>query len=233
MLRRIDAVAGNEVAITVDDSPTPEATPALLDILSAANMRASFFISGFRAEKHPELVVAIVREGHAVFAHGWDHIRLDREPTQRLIGDMQRCEELLARFRPTPSPYLVRLPYNGGYRNVGVHRSLNRWQPGCQIAHWEISTEDHDTLKPGMSDAALAESAAGKVASALEKLQRPGAIILMHDQPISDIPDGPMKAQASIKVMKGLTDGLALRGLISIALRPQPLPGLLGRFVLG
>ena len=44
------------VAITFDDGPDPDWTPALLDTLKAEGVRATFFLIGANMEKHPDLV---------------------------------------------------------------------------------------------------------------------------------------------------------------------------------
>lgn len=231
VVRHVDGAGPREVAITIDDAPTSEATPGMLDMLRRFQMKATFFVSGFRAEKSLELVGAIIKDGHAVYAHGWDHIRLDRAPKGRLIQDMSRCEELLAQYRPTPSPYLVRLPYNGGYRNSAVHRQLQSWMPGCQIAHWRLSTEDHAIASAKATEADIEQAAEVAVRRVLDHPDLPGAVILMHDQPVNDLPEGGVKAQASLAVMRHLVEGLAARGMVSVCLRPLAAPSFLSRFV--
>lgn len=61
------------VALTFDDGPDPVVTPALLEILAAHNAKATFFMTGENAVKHPELVEAVRGGGHAIGNHSWDH----------------------------------------------------------------------------------------------------------------------------------------------------------------
>src|SRR5207245_9328439 len=86
--------AGGErqVAITFDDGPGPRWTPKILDILKAANVKATFFVVGVNAERYPALVRRIVDEGHEIANHTYyhpnlalgcpKHIRLDIDATQ-------------------------------------------------------------------------------------------------------------------------------------------------------
>jgi peptidoglycan/xylan/chitin deacetylase (PgdA/CDA1 family) len=61
------------VALTFDDGPDPDATPAVLDLLDQARARATFFCVGQRAEAHPEILAAIRGRGHGVENHTYTH----------------------------------------------------------------------------------------------------------------------------------------------------------------
>ncbi|MGE5505458.1 MAG: polysaccharide deacetylase family protein [Actinomycetota bacterium] len=220
------------VAITVDDAPMPDSMPGMLDALDAFGAKATFFMSGCRAALAEELVAETVRRGHAVYAHGWEHIRLDRAGTHRLVADFDRCEALLAKYRPTPAPYLVRMPYNGGHRKVAVHRALAKWAPGCQIAHWRLSTEDH-LIAPACISAAEVEARCR--AEAVRVAASPdieGAVILMHDQPINERPGGELKPAVTVALMRELVAALAARGVAMTTLKPDPHPPSWRRWVL-
>ncbi len=64
------------VCLTFDDGPHPEHTPRLLDALAAEHVKATFFVVGCRAQRYPDLVRRMVREGHDVGHHSYFH----REP---------------------------------------------------------------------------------------------------------------------------------------------------------
>jgi peptidoglycan/xylan/chitin deacetylase (PgdA/CDA1 family) len=66
-------VLRNEVALTLDDGPDPLLTPQVLALLAAHGARASFFLIGERAERHPGLVRAILAGGHTVENHTHTH----------------------------------------------------------------------------------------------------------------------------------------------------------------
>jgi len=220
------------VAITVDDAPMPDTMPEMLDLLDRFKAKATFFMSGCRAVLADGLVAETVRRGHAVYAHGWDHIRLDRETPERLRDDMARCEALLARHRPTPAPYLVRLPYNGGWRNARVHRSLARWQPGCAVVHWGPSTEDHMISTRCAGPDQVEAECRREVERLLADPRLAGGIILMHDQPINERPGGQFKPAVTTTLLRLLLEGLAERGLTSVVLPPPPPQAWWRRFAL-
>ena len=62
-----------EIALTFDDGPDPEITPRVLDLLDANGQKASFYVVGERAEKHPQVIQDIVKRGHAVENHSHRH----------------------------------------------------------------------------------------------------------------------------------------------------------------
>src|SRR4029078_9507407 len=60
-----DRVAAR-VALTFDDGPHPEATPAVLELLAEANVSATFFLVGEQVERRPELAARSCAPGHQV-----------------------------------------------------------------------------------------------------------------------------------------------------------------------
>ena len=67
------SAARREIAITIDDGPDPEVTPAVLDLLDAHGARATFFAIGIVAARAPALCREIVRRGHSVQNHSDCH----------------------------------------------------------------------------------------------------------------------------------------------------------------
>lgn len=84
------------VAMTFDDGPDPATTPGLLELLAAHGVRGTFFVTGERAARFPELVEAIISHGHAIGNHSYHHgnsalfrspaaIRKEIEATQAVL----------------------------------------------------------------------------------------------------------------------------------------------------
>lgn len=67
------AVARSEIAITIDDGPDPEVTPAVLDILDHYGAKVSFFCIAEKAQRYPDLCREIVKRGHSVENHSMQH----------------------------------------------------------------------------------------------------------------------------------------------------------------
>ncbi len=84
--------AGSEgVALTFDDGPHPEGTPAVLDLLARAGYRATFFLIGEQVERRPELAREILSEGHLVAVHGYRHRLQTRLSAKQLRADLDRA----------------------------------------------------------------------------------------------------------------------------------------------
>ena len=64
--------ADPRIALTFDDGPSNQ-TEAILELLKRHNLRATFFLTGQRAEQRPELVEKISMAGHQIEAHGYWH----------------------------------------------------------------------------------------------------------------------------------------------------------------
>lgn len=65
--------AREEIALTFDDGPDPVYTPRLLDLLREYGAKATFFVVGVHAERHPELLQRMAEEGHAIGIHNYVH----------------------------------------------------------------------------------------------------------------------------------------------------------------
>ncbi|MFI2753364.1 polysaccharide deacetylase family protein [Cellulomonas sp. P22] len=150
-------------ALTFDDGPDPVGTPAVLDLLAARGVRATFFVLTEAAEARPDLVRRMVDEGHELALHGLDHRRLSVLPTAEavaLVADARaRLERLAGR-----QVVLFRPPY--GAHTPGQLRGWARL--GLDVVLWSGWAEDwrHD----------VEEVVARRALTALT----PGGILLLH-----------------------------------------------------
>jgi peptidoglycan/xylan/chitin deacetylase (PgdA/CDA1 family) len=78
------------VALTFDDGPHPEGTPAMLDALAAARARATFFLIGEQVQRRPALVAEILAGGHAIALHGFRHRLQLRMTRSEVEADLAR-----------------------------------------------------------------------------------------------------------------------------------------------
>jgi polysaccharide deacetylase family protein (PEP-CTERM system associated) len=70
-------------------------TRAMLDLFEAAQVRATFFVLGWIAERHPSLVRTIVARGHEVASHGYSHTNVTEQSPAAFRADVRRTRGLL------------------------------------------------------------------------------------------------------------------------------------------
>ena len=115
----------HHVALTFDDGPDPDGTPAVLEILAANQIKATFFLIGEQVQRHPDTTKLITAGGHDVAVHGWDHqLLLRRGPPQATVRGIRRARDLITLTTGT-TPRWDRPPYGfaTGPALVAAHRS--------------------------------------------------------------------------------------------------------------
>ncbi len=151
------------MAMAVNLAWGEEHLPRLLEILREHNMKVTFFIDGEWAEKFPDMVKLLSKEGHEVANHGYRHVHVEKmnESTiRKLISDN---DKLLISLGVTPSR-LFSPPYGECNQTVvSAGASL-----GYTTVMWTIDTLDWNTQDP--------KKISGRV---IPKIA-PGAIILAH-----------------------------------------------------
>ena len=151
-------------ALTFDDGPSPDTTPRILDTLRREGVRATFFVLGKHAERHPELVERIVREGHELGNHGYDHRILAFAGPAEVHQQLHRTERIL-KAAGAPPARVFRAPH--GFRSPFVTRTARRL--GYVTCAWSAGV--FDTARPG----------APVIVERSVKALEPGAVLLLHD----------------------------------------------------
>ena len=161
------------VALSFDDGPHPVFTPQILEILQQYDAKATFFLIGERARRHPDLVARIRAAGHEVGNHYFTNGLTLHHSDADFLHHLEQTEselEITTRpklFRPPGGvawPKQIRLARNNGYECV----------LGCAYPH--------DPMHPPVR----------YIQWLIEKNLVPGAIVILHDG-ISD-PTGSIRA---------------------------------------
>ncbi len=84
-----------EAALTFDDGPDDEWTPKVLDVLAGFHIKATFFVVGRRSERNPDVLQRMVREGHVIGNHSWDHPNLVKLTTLEIRSQIQRTDDTI------------------------------------------------------------------------------------------------------------------------------------------
>ncbi len=77
------------------ESRVEKNTRRVLDLLDEYQTKGTFFILGWVAERHPELVRLIHRRGHEVASHGYAHRRVYTQSQEQFREETRRCKKLL------------------------------------------------------------------------------------------------------------------------------------------
>jgi polysaccharide deacetylase family protein (PEP-CTERM system associated) len=74
----------------------------LLELLGQHQARATFFVLGWVAERQRELIRAIVRAGHEIASHGWDHARVTDQTRPQFRESVRRTKDVLEGITGAP-----------------------------------------------------------------------------------------------------------------------------------
>jgi peptidoglycan-N-acetylglucosamine deacetylase len=203
-LPRASAERG-EVAVTIDDGPDPEVTPAVLALLERHGVHATFFCVGERVLRYAELAQEIARRGHAIENHSQRHRHdfslLGPKGMEREIGGAQ---ESITRV-VGEAPRFFRAP--AGLRNPFLEPVLCRLR--LRLASW--TRRGFDTVNRNPDD----------VYRRLSHTLRGGDILLLHDGHAARAQSG---AAVITEVLPRLLDALASRSLEPVTLRAALAP---------
>ncbi|WDV53711.1 glycosyltransferase [Streptomyces coeruleorubidus] len=93
---RSGSMPARTVALTFDGGPDPVWTPRLLDLLRRNQARATFFVHGARAARHPELIRRIRAEGHEIGSNTYTGAVLGESSAPRFRSELELTQSALA-----------------------------------------------------------------------------------------------------------------------------------------
>jgi peptidoglycan/xylan/chitin deacetylase (PgdA/CDA1 family) len=171
----------------------------------------------------------LVAAGHTVYAHGWDHHLYSAAEANAAVAAMARTEALLAQHRPTPSTYLLRLPYNAGLRSAAIHRAMRRFHPDVQFAWWSHAIADYQIARENRPEPDVRQACADTTARLMQCSDLEGGILLLHDAAITEPRQGAILATRLL--LPGLLAALTERGIKGVALEPRRTTPSTARFI--
>src|SRR3954447_5617153 len=150
------------VALTFDDGPDPDATPAVLDVLERARARATFFLVGEQLLVHHDLGRAVAEAGHELAPQGCRHVEHDEldDAREDLLRGLDAIESATG-----ARPRLFRPPY-GRFSDASFAACL---ELDLEPVYWSAWGMDWEPLPPDR----IADLAGRDLAE--------GAILLLHD----------------------------------------------------
>ena len=172
-LRRLSGIGDpGHVALTFDDGPHPDATPALLDLLDRAGVRATFFLLGHAVDAEPGIARDIADAGHEIGVHGYHHRLLTKRGPVATREDLDRATATITAVTGA-IPRWWRPPY--GVANAAALIEAHRL--GLRPVLWSTWGRDWTARC----------TPASVYRSVLRKLDR-GGTILLHDSDYHAMP---------------------------------------------
>jgi len=157
-------LAEREIALTFDDGPDPVYTPRLLDLLKRHGAKATFFVVGAHAERHPELIRRMHEEGHVIGIHNYVHLPNWFLRPRAVKRQVQRTRDIIASITGEV-PKFYRPPW--GIVNVFDYAVTGK----LQIVLWTSMFGDwRRRVGPD------------RLYARMRKKLRPGQVFLLHDR---------------------------------------------------
>ncbi|MBR5230844.1 MAG: polysaccharide deacetylase family protein [Clostridia bacterium] len=152
------------IALTFDDGPT-ENTQAIIDVLDKYGAKATFFVVGNRITNFEAALPAILKSGHEIGNHSWNHPRLPDLTMNQINRNIQRCNERVSEATGGYTPSFLRPPY--GATNKTMYFEAKDYKLITVI--WSLDTLDWDVRN------------ADKIYKTVMENVRDGDIVLFHD----------------------------------------------------
>ena len=163
-------VASTDIALTYDDGPHPDVTPAILDVLKAGGVTATFFVLGKRAEEHPDIIRRMIVEGHTVGSHSMTHPDFRVAKFSSVRADVTSSRAVIASIIGTPV-CLFRPPH--GHLTIRTAVMLRR--AGARTWLWTVDSYD---WKTGVTPEQVVSAVGGASG---------GDVVLLHDTNVHTI----------------------------------------------
>jgi peptidoglycan/xylan/chitin deacetylase (PgdA/CDA1 family) len=190
--------SGHGYALTFDDGPHAQGTPAVLEILAGAGVDATFFLVGEQVLRNPALAREIVAAGHRVGLHCHRHRNLLRVTPRGVREDITRAEAIIEGATGC-SLGLYRPPY--GVANAAALRIAQG--RGWRTLLWSQWGRDWEARATPDSIAARVTRGAGA-----------GSVLLLHD---ADDYSSPGSWRRTVGALPQVLEALARRGLQPVA----------------
>ena len=178
------------IALTFDDGPNAH-TDEVLDALKEMHVKATFFIVGAQAHRHPDVLARIAREGHLLANHSANHAYLgssyDADP-DRLVEQLRDVDDQIAPLMAKGDKAYFRAPY-GAWKSahaaiLNADPQLRRyvgpiyWDVGGYITMssdgYVMSAADWQCWRKGWEARTCAKGYSREIR------RRDGGVVLMH-----------------------------------------------------
>ncbi|HYH03353.1 MAG TPA: polysaccharide deacetylase family protein, partial [Bacillota bacterium] len=130
------------IALTFDDGPDNRYTPKILDVLKKYKVKATFFVVGTQIKKYPAIFRRMVKEGHEIGTHGYQHLNVSKLPATKINYQLNESNKLIQKMGG-PKQTIYRPPY-GAIDPTAIERIGKK---GYKVVLWTIDSLDWRSLK--------------------------------------------------------------------------------------
>lgn len=147
-----------ELYLTFDDGPVPVVTEQVLDLLIQYNAASTFFCIGENIKKHPGIFNRIIKEGHTIGNHTYNHLNGWKSNNEEYIKNIAACNTLA-------NSRLFRPPYG----RIGI-KQIQYLRNYYKIIMWDVLSGDFD----------IAQTPASCADNVIQHAEA-GSIVVFHD----------------------------------------------------
>lgn len=127
-----------QIAFTYDCGLENAEAAAILDVLRKHQIKCTFFITGFWAQRFPELTMRMAAEGHEIGNHSFDHPDMTKISYDEMLNTIKAGEAAISSVIGV-KPFLFRHPF--GHWNAEVLKAVG--EAGYKYSiYWSIDTLD-------------------------------------------------------------------------------------------
>ena len=162
--------------LTFDDGPSSQATTQILDTLKKYNIKATFFVLGQNAEKYPELIERMAKEGHAIGNHSYSHsISQIYSDTDTFLNEVNKTRDIIVNIVGEKKyAGVFRFP-GGAFREERAEFKDVLLQNDTPYVNWNCMTGDSESKDPVSSDLY------NRAIRTANDSGRESLVLLMHD----------------------------------------------------
>ncbi len=182
----------HEVALTFDDGPSPIYTRQILALLRQYQAKATFFVLGRKVEQYPRIIKAMMRDGHEIGNHTYDHPHLTQTAKPKCERELERTRLDLELLGCANQPQLVRPPYSAYDKQLTSYLTHTK----RELVLWSLDSGDWRGLEAGTI-----------VHNVLDRVKN-GSIIVFHDSDEKDQAD----RRPTVAALKVILPALIARG---------------------
>lgn len=153
-----------KIAISFDCAWGNEHTKPILDILDQYDVKTTFFMVQFWAEKFPEDVAEIHKRGHEIGNHSSSHPNMAKLSVEDITKELKGAEDAIVKITGE-KPVVFRPPF-GAYNNSLIDVCESN---GYYVIQWSVDSLDWKDITTE------------QIVDRVTRNVRPGSIVLFHN----------------------------------------------------